>query len=791
MEGDRRLEKQPVLSVEFTSEKTVRIARRGSFFGLGLGGGESVEIAFEPGRRIDFEGIGLWLEPEEDLVGETFWLRSLQLADAVGRVMEHTHISETQRNSGVVRVTFEDSDPERAAWVTNELCSLYIRRNKERNERRASQTVHFIESQLEEQIQALEEAELEVVQLQRDNPHSVDVGASGQALIEQLAGLEVEEVQLRLVLAGLQETLERLDKGDVDALSRLDNELTDPITRSYLQRIAELTTEAELLSRSDTGAFKGLLQAKSLELRAEDEAIGVQIASLQATMDALEGGEPGALGRLVTMERKGGQDPLMHAYIERWTAYETRLRELQVEFTDELPEIGTLRQEIGQLEERVKSSLAGRLQGYRTQRQEYAELLGTYEGRVQDLPEGERVKISVALDSLRERTALHLTGRLTGLYGRLSRLEEEQATLEGSLAQLPEEVRVLADPMRRREAHAEIVKFLLARQKEAEIARASTVASAEFIDGAVPPRHPRGPFLPGYLLGGLCAGLAAAFALVFVRQSLDRGIHTTEELEAASGLTLFGAIPDYKHGKCRVRGAKDSFVALRDDPEGPIAEAYRSLRSTLKFVLNSGQGDLEIKTLAFTSCTQNEGKSVTNADMALAFAMSGKRVLLVDADMRRPSAHRYLPADRNPGLSEVLTGDKEWRACVQAGIRQRLDLLPAGRQPRSPGDLLAGAVTARFIAEVREAYDLVIFDVPPVLAVADIDCLAAQLDGLLLVVRAGQLSGKVVEDGMRRLDQMGANLIGCVLNAARPRRREQKYGYGYGYGYGAKPQEAA
>ena len=619
----------------------------------------------------------------------------------------------------------------------------------------------------------------------------MDVGATGEALIKQITDLEVEEVQLRMALTGLQETLEHLNKGDMDALSRLDMELNDPVTRSYVERIAELTTEAELLARTDSGAFKGLVQSKRLELQVEDESIGVQIASLKAAIAAMRAGAPGALGRLVTMERSGEQDPLMRSYIERFTAYDTRLRELEVEFTDELPEIQTLRTQVEQLEERVVAFLEGRVHGYETQRKEYAELLSSYEGRVDDMPESERAQISQALDSLHNRTVVHLTGRLTGLYSRLSKLKQEGLALEDSLAELPEDLRVLADPLRRREAHSEIVKFLLSRQKEAEITRASTVASAEFIDVAMPTRHPRGPFVPIFLLGGMLAGFAAAFALAFVRQSFDRGVYTSDELESATGLTLFGSIPDYKHGACKVKGAGDSFVALRDDTEGPVAEAYRSLRSNLKFVLNSGQADLELRTIAFTSCTQGEGKSVTNADMALAFAMTGKRVLLVDADMRRPSTHRYMNTTQTPGLSDVLKGERSWRDCVQSEVLEGLDVLPAGRQPASPGDLLAGEITGHFVQEVREAYDLVVFDVPPVLAVADIDCLADKLDALLLVVHSGRLSSKVVAEGCRRLEQVGANLIGCVLNAARPRRREQKYGYGYGYGYGTDYKDAA
>jgi succinoglycan biosynthesis transport protein ExoP len=778
--------RQPVLIARFLGRDEVELSRRGALSAFGLGGAEARRYAFTPGEPLEYEGRTVRLWPEGDLSGEAFHLHVQTREEAVERLMLATRVAETQRNSGVLRLSLEDSDPERAAAAANALCEVYLERNRERQAKRASHTVEFIEEQLREQLAALEEAEREVVELQRASPRSVDVGATGEALIEQLSALQVEEVQLRMLLTALDEALGHLRSGDLRALSRLDAELADPVTSSYVAQIAQLTAEAQLLDRADAGVFKNVIRGKQLELEAEADALSVQLAGMEALVEALRGGDRSALGRLVLHERAGEQDPLLRSYVERWTAADARLRELRVEFRDELPEIRTLLAQLEGLEGRLLEFLEGRLTGHRTQLAEYRAILEGYEARVAGIPRDERAEIEGALERLRGLTQAHLTDRMAGLRSRLAGLGAEVESVEGSLAELPEELRVLADPLRRRAAHTETVKFLLGRQKEAEITRAASLASAEFIDRAVPPREPRGPVVPLFLAGGALAGLACALVLAFVRQSLDRTVLTTEELEEATALPLFGSIPDYRRGPCRVKGAPEGYLALRDDPEGPIAEAYRSLRSNLKFVLNTGQEGLELKTIAFTSCTQGEGKSVTNVDVALAFAMTGRRVLLVDADMRRPASNRYLGTPLTPGLSDVLAGRREWSECVQAGIAENLDLIPAGKQPASPGDLLAGAETGRFVAAVREAYDLVVFDVPPALAVADIDCLAVQLDAVLLITRAGKLSSKVVREGRRRLESVGAKLVGCVLNAARPTRGEQKYGYGYGYGYGER-----
>ncbi len=783
-EPDERLIKQPKLRLEFTAPGMVRISKDRLLTRLGMQGKDIVEVPFTPGERISYEGFGLWLYPEGQLEGEAFHIKSLSREDAIERVMKHTRIAETQRNSGVIEITYDDSDPFRASETANALCRVYLERNQQRSEKRASYTVDFIKKQLADQLSALEQAELEVVELQQENPKSVNISATGEALIGEITSLEVEKIQMRMLCTSLEQALTLLGKGEFEALSRMGPDLPDPIAKSYIAQIAGLVTERELLGRTDAGLFKGLVQAKTLELKAEADAIRIKVASLRFIVAELASGNSTVLGSLVSLEEAGEQDPLLKSYIAKWSAIDNRLGVLQVEFTDELPEIQTLHKELEDLEGRVLAMLQGRLMGYEAQGKEYDALVASYTQEIGEYPRAEGAKIAGALDSLQARTLAHLTSRLAGLKSHLNSLGSETLAIEQSLAQLPEDERILADPMRRLEAHSEIVKFLLSRQKEAEISQAGSLATADFIDSAVPSRAPRGPVVPLYLAMGLMMGLGTALAWAVVRQSIDRSIFTSAELETSSQLPVFGTIPDYRRGLCKIRGVAKDFVALRDDPEGPIAEAYRSLRSNLKFVLNTGQADVELKTIAFTSCTQGEGKSVTNIDMALAFALAGKRVLLVDADMRRPAVSNYLRVSQSPGLSDILRGDITWRDCVQAEVFPGLDVLPAGPQPKSPGDLFASELNTSFVSEVREAYDLVIFDVPPALAVADIDCLAPLLDALLLVTRSAKLSQTVVRDGVQRLTRVGANMVGAVLNASQATRGEQKYGYGYGYGYG-------
>jgi len=771
------------LRVRFDGEGRVSVSTDRALAAIGFGGGDERTFDHSPGEPIEYAGMRLHLETHGDVTGRTFLVQHLPRAEAVERLMHNTRARETERNSGVIQLSYTDSDPVRAARTVNALCRNYLDRNRERSERRASQTVEFIDRQLEDQVVALAAAEEEVVRLQQQNPTAVDLSESAGVLIGELSRLELERAESRLTRTGLDESLDLLEAGALAALSRMGPELQDPIVASFVESIAQLSVERELLERRDASAYRAMVEQKLLDWTGDLQVVNVQLATLHDIVERLGDGDTSVFGSLTDTTQAGKSDALMTSYLAQWTEVEAELRELRKDYRDELPAIQKGEAELDDLRERILSLLKGRVDGLQVQVAQYDALLADYRARLADVPGEELAKIDAATEALRDRTLAHLSQRRSSLQFRERSLGDEIERVEARLAELPEEQRLLAGPLRRLESHAEIVKFLMAHQKEAEITRAATVATAEFIDRAVPPRHRQGPSVPTHVILGTLVGLCGAAALAFLRESADRGVFSTAELEDASGLPVLGAIPDFRRGRTKVRGANSNFLAIRDDPEGAAAEAYRSVRANLKFALGSGS---EIRTLAFTSSTQGEGKSTTNIDMALAFALGGKRVLLVDADMRRPSVHSYLGVERTPGLSEVLKGELAWRDCVLPEVFENLDLIPAGKQPANPGDLLASEEALRLIEEVRDEYDLILFDVPPALAVADIDSFAARLDAVLLVVKSSKLSEGVVRHAVCKLEQVGANLIGAVLNAARPTRNEQKYGYGYGYGYGSK-----
>jgi capsular exopolysaccharide synthesis family protein len=167
-------------------------------------------------------------------------------------------------------------------------------------------------------------------------------------------------------------------------------------------------------------------------------------------------------------------------------------------------------------------------------------------------------------------------------------------------------------------------------------------------------------------------------------------------------------------------------------------------------------------------------------------------VLLVDCDLRKPQVHNIFDLERGPGFGEVLEGHADWRDCVQRGVAQGIDVIPAGHCEARPGELLASDRGEPIIEDLVSEYDLVVFDIPPAVVVADVANFANKLDAFMLLYRSGGVSGRLLEATARRLRKAGVNLMGVIVNAVVIRSLPGGYGYGdYSYGYGYEEERGA
>jgi capsular exopolysaccharide synthesis family protein len=217
-------------------------------------------------------------------------------------------------------------------------------------------------------------------------------------------------------------------------------------------------------------------------------------------------------------------------------------------------------------------------------------------------------------------------------------------------------------------------------------------------------------------------------------------------------------------------------LITKTDPKSPISEQYKTIRTNINF----SSVDQKMRSVMITSTGPGEGKSTTSANMAVVFAQEGKKVLLVDADLRKPTAHYTFNVNNTFGFTSVLTRQKELEGAVNQTNVENLDLLTCGPIPPNPAELLSSKAMSRFLTSVYEEYDMVIFDTPPVLAVTDAQVLANQCDGTILVVSSGTTEVDKATKAKELLDAAKAKLLGVVLN-----NREMK-DTNYYYYYGAK-----
>ncbi|MFN8129561.1 MAG: polysaccharide biosynthesis tyrosine autokinase [Candidatus Nanopelagicales bacterium] len=302
--------------------------------------------------------------------------------------------------------------------------------------------------------------------------------------------------------------------------------------------------------------------------------------------------------------------------------------------------------------------------------------------------------------------------------------------------------------------------------------QATVIKPAEVPTAAIFPRTQL-----NVLLGALL-GLLVGVGIAVLRFTLDTSVKSSEELEQSADSTTLGVVtfdPDAK---------TNPLVTLRGTPR---AEAFRSIRTNLQYV----DVDNPPRTVVITSSLLEEGKSTTACNLAIAVAQAGSKVLLLEADLRRPKVAEYLGVDGSRGLTDVLIAQATLDNTIIHWQRGLLDFLPAGAIPPNPSELLASHQMADLLAELAKRYDLVILDAPPLLPVTDAAILSTAADGAILVARHGTIKREQVADSADALRQVNARIFGTVLNFV-PMRKRRKYGYGYeyGYGYGYEPKES-
>jgi capsular exopolysaccharide synthesis family protein len=279
----------------------------------------------------------------------------------------------------------------------------------------------------------------------------------------------------------------------------------------------------------------------------------------------------------------------------------------------------------------------------------------------------------------------------------------------------------------------------------------------------------------------LLVGLFGGLGLVFFLEYLDDSVRDPDDLERHVRIPLLGPVPILEP---QVLGELARDLLALKEPRSVYAEAYRALRTNLLF----SSPDNPPRVFVVTSAGQQEGKTVTAVNLAITMALSEKRVLLVDADMRKPRIHKIFGIGNKFGLSNLIGGSPDIGDALQNTAVPTLVVIPSGPVPPNPSEMLGSARLGKLLELLREKFDIIIFDCTPLLAVTDATVLATKVDGVILVIKSGATSRRIINRGVRQLEDVKANIVGAVLNQVNFRKSSYYYSPYYAHYYGEKEE---
>ncbi|MBI3637140.1 MAG: polysaccharide biosynthesis tyrosine autokinase, partial [Candidatus Rokubacteria bacterium] len=429
--------------------------------------------------------------------------------------------------------------------------------------------------------------------------------------------------------------------------------------------------------------------------------------------------------------------------------------------------------------------------------------LQAIDDRMREVRAEMRREVGAQIALLRSREEI-----LNRQMGELMQKNREVPSIELGLQRLQRDAKVNDD----------LLTLLKTKHQEALIKESEGIEEVTIIRPASEPAAPVGTETLNTVLVGALLGLMLGLVLAFVQETLDTSIGTIEDVETYLQVPVLGIVPhiDARETVQRIVERRPALASLEPDalqahallithfdPKSPVAEAYRTLRTNVQFMRMERSG----KTLVVTSPTLQEGKTTTIVNLAITMAQNGQRTLLVGANLRRPSIHRFFGIEREPGLSDILVGNAQWRDCIRTvadilmgrfemedimaspGL-DNLHIIESGPIPAHPSELLSTAAMSEFLRQVREEYDVVLIDTPPVLPVTDSAIVAAQVDGVILVYQAGKVGRLVLRRAKAHLESARATVWGVVLNDVQTEIAGYTYTHYYTHYYGEETPAA-
>jgi succinoglycan biosynthesis transport protein ExoP len=590
---------------------------------------------------------------------------------------------------------------------------------------------------------------------------STNVANNPEIVDQEIPRTRRESTAARLVQSSVSVELMRessligiaIEAPDPDLAAKLANAYAENFIQSNMERRYEATSYARNFLQQRIAAVKGRLEQSERQLVAYAKAQGIltlavdsggtgsvrqeqsiDAATLIQTNNALAQAKSDRIAAEQRFRQGSGaqsraaaiSDPTVQILSQQRAALEAQYQQKLPLFKPEFPEMVQLRSQIESLDKQIsrqRSSVSGSASG--TLQADYQAALARENALQAKVNEGK-----AGLMALRERSIQYTI------------LQREVDT------------------------NRSLYDALLQRFKEVGVAGGVGANVVSIVDGAEPPTGPFKPNLPLNIAIGLAIGLLLGLGTAFSIEWIDDTVKTPDDVSTKLGLASLGVIPGVGKG-----------LAVRDqleDPRSQISEAYQSVRTALQFSTDHGVP----RSLLVTSTRASEGKSSTALALAQTLASLGATVLLMDADLRKPTFRG--PSSTSQGLSSLLAGSDKISDCIHPTQVERLFLLPSGPIPPNPAELLASGRFKEIIDEALTRFDHIVIDSAPVLGLADAPMLASSVEGTLMVIEAGAIRRAAALNAVNRLRASEARLMGAILT----KFNALKVGYGYGYGYG-------
>jgi len=542
-----------------------------------------------------------------------------------------------------------------------------------------------------------------------------------------------------------------------------DAELSAEVANLWVDQFQALSIDRRFLSTADAREY---LETRLAELRekletSQRELVGYAAANeiIMLTSDQDSDGNTDTAQTLRSSNLQALNDALSAATAQRVSA-EARARQVSAASAESLGNqaLNTMRERRAEVSAQLASLEA-------VFEPEYPEVLAASSQR-------DELDRSIAREETRIRAAA--TGGFQAARSQEADLQRRVNTLKGAMLDERRSSIQYSIFQRDVDTNRELYEALLQRYKEIGVAGVQT-SNVAVVDRAKLPEVPSSPNLPLNLMLGLIGGMALAGGYVFACEQLDQSLRDPSMVSEVLGLPLLGAVP------------KKTFGELADeigDPKSDVSEAYLAAASNLSFLTTTGAPG----SMLITSSRASEGKSTTARALATSLTRIGKRVLLIDADMRKPSQHSFFGIDNAQGLSHLLSGHiapDAVKSLIRETGEERLALLTAGPPPPDPGVLLNNGRLPIFVGQLKADFDHVIIDAPPVLGLADAPLLATVADGVIYVIESNGVHMRVIRASLRRLQFSGARLFGAMVTKVVVNSSSYGYGEMYGYGYGA------